>query len=152
MTLRLRLRRARIKSEYWTIRQIDEEHFDPDGWDPRSASALWVVTDTTTDELCAFAAADWHVEHNVQDGQPGPWQSWIDLTRCAILPDYRGQGLQRRLIRARLRWGKKLGARIATTFTIDNPTSARNLVRCGFVEFSPGGERHEGARYWRKDL
>lgn len=75
------------------------------------------------------------------------------LKRCGILPDYRGQGLQKRLIRVREAKAKRLGwSRIVTDCT-NNPASANNLFRAGYKLFTP---KHywfrESTLYWTKNL
>lgn len=63
------------------------------------------------------------------------------LTRCGILPGSRGKGAQRLLIKARVRWCRRKGLRLVTTYTMpDNFPSQRNLEREGFSSRkSPGG-------------
>ncbi len=58
----------------------------------------------------------------------------VYLSRCGVLKDYRGHGLQRRLIRVRLRHAKSIGAKAAITYTaLFNSASSNNLIRCGFM-------------------
>lgn len=67
------------------------------------------------------------------------WQDLgvIFLSRCAVVKAARGSGLQRRLIRVRLRWGKAEGAAGAWTYTtLKNYGSMVNLLKCGF-KFCP---------------
>ena len=72
------------------------------------------------------------------------------LCRSGVLPDYRGKGLQAKLIRARVSWARKQGIKQAVTYTVlDNPASSNNLIRCGFKLYIPewkwGGKE---ALYW----
>jgi GNAT superfamily N-acetyltransferase len=71
------------------------------------------------------------------------------LCRAGVLPQARGRGLQRRLIRTRLAWARKVGAVGCYTYTIANPASANSLISCGFRAFEPkwrwGGN---SACYW----
>ncbi len=57
----------------------------------------------------------------------------VVLTSAAVAKTHRGLGLQRRLIKARVRWAEKIDARAVSTYTyMNNPVSLTNLVRLGF--------------------
>lgn len=79
----------------------------------------------------------------------------VFLSRCAVMADWRGLGLQRRLLRARERWARTVpGAEAIVTYTApDNCPSMNNLIRAGYIT-----DRHTGSYcgpdfvYWRKDL
>jgi GNAT superfamily N-acetyltransferase len=78
----------------------------------------------------------------------------VYLRRCGVLPDYRGRGLQRQLITARVRWARRVGAREVVTDTHpNNVPSAKTLVRAGFEPYEPivrwAGEPWS---YWRLEL
>lgn len=67
------------------------------------------------------------------------------LGPAAVSEKYRGQGLQRRLIRTRVTMARRLGMdRIVTYVVRSNEVSANNLIRCGFSLYLPktlwGGE------------
>lgn len=74
------------------------------------------------------------------------------LGRSGVIPAYRGNGLQRRMIRLRVRWAKRNGYRVVVTDTTDNIPSANNLMACGFKLYMPrivyGNPR---ALYWKLD-
>ncbi|MGI4984416.1 MAG: GNAT family N-acetyltransferase [Janthinobacterium lividum] len=56
-----------------------------------------------------------------------------ELSSCMVAPDWRGRGLQRRLIEARLRWGVRHGARrFRVVVAPHNAASRRNLQMAGF--------------------
>lgn len=75
------------------------------------------------------------------------------LNRSGVLKMHRGAGLQRLLIRARLKRAKDLGADSCTSDTYDNPFSANNLIAEGFRAYRPVTPwRTEGTVYWRKHL
>lgn len=62
-----------------------------------------------------------------------PEKGYVYLSYSMISPFCREKGLQRRLIRHRLRWAKRQGAVYAITYTIlHNYPSIMNLLRCGF--------------------
>jgi len=85
------------------------------------------------------------------------------LHRAAVLPSHRGQGIQRRMIRARLSWARRAGIEEAWTYTSHvNAASANNLIREGFTLWLPGSwggsTRHllpsDGVAwlYWRRTV
>ncbi len=79
----------------------------------------------------------------------------IYLARAGVLPYARGQGLQRRLIQVRLRWGRSIGATSAITYTLaNNLASTNNLIRCGFVRYDPENPwvTTDGVEFWRREL
>lgn len=123
------------------IPEIDRIVFGPTGDDPidpeeLQRSAWWVAGDGL-----AFAGA-----RMLDNGA-------LYLTRAGVIPSARGQGLQLRLIRARLAWGRRRGARVAITYTaVDNIASANNMIRAGFELYEP--EYPWAGRemlYWRRD-
>lgn len=65
----------------------------------------------------------------------------------------RGNGLQKRLIRARLRLAKRLGYTWAVTYTFpDNPASSASLIACGFRPYWPGRPWAGRQCYWRRRI
>jgi GNAT superfamily N-acetyltransferase len=75
------------------------------------------------------------------------------LKRAGVLRAHRGQGLQRRFVRVREAKARKLGMRGLVTDTSDNPSSANNLIACGYRIFRPAkpwGFDH--TIYWNKDI
>ena len=59
--------------------------------------------------------------------------------RCGVLPMARGNGVQRRLIKARLSWCRRSGIKVVQTYTSGpgnkcgvNYPSVANLKACGF--------------------
>lgn len=73
------------------------------------------------------------------------------LSRAGVLPEHRGNGLQRRLIDVRLRQAQRHGWQWVVTDTIENPVSSNNLIDCGFRMYEPKIVwGFKGALYWRK--
>lgn len=57
-----------------------------------------------------------------------------ELTFCVISTSARGRGLQKRLIRARVAWARKIGAVSLETYaSLDNRASLISLLKCGFT-------------------
>jgi len=83
-----------------------------------------------------------------------PW--WSDcgyLIRCGVVPDMRGQGLQKKFIRVRIRQAKALKMNWVITSTYDNPASANSLISCGFKMFNPTKPwMTKHTSYWRLKL
>lgn len=82
------------------------------------------------------------------------WQRTMYLCRAGVIPGYRGRGIQKRLIRARLAKARALGNTHAITdCTTENPASARSLIAAGFRPYwpqVPWGLPH--SIYWIKKL
>jgi GNAT superfamily N-acetyltransferase len=75
------------------------------------------------------------------------------LKRAGVRRMARGAGLQRRFIRVREARARRLGMRAIVTDTSDNPSSANNLIKCGYRIYrpeNPWGFNH--TIYWTKDL
>lgn len=81
------------------------------------------------------------------------WGDTGYLSRAGVLPAYRGQGLQKKLIKVRERKAKQLGWQWLVTDTTDNPPSANNLIDCGFKTFIPSRPwGFDSTIYWKKKL
>ena len=82
--------------------------------------------------------------------------SWTDcgyLCRAGVVPNARGQGLQKKLINVRIRQAKAFGWKWLVTDTRFNPASANSLIACGFKMFEP--TKPWGCKdtlYWRRKL
>ncbi|MGY3589338.1 GNAT family N-acetyltransferase [Bradyrhizobium sp. USDA 4350] len=75
------------------------------------------------------------------------------LKRAGVRLSHRGQGLQRRFVRVREALARRIGMRAIITDTSDNPSSANNLISCGYRIYrpeEPWGFNH--TIYWFKDL
>jgi len=101
----------------------------------------WIASQDGVD--CAFAGL-----------VSSPW--WSDcgyLIRCGVVPDMRGQGLQKKFIRVRVRQAKALKMNWVITSTYDNPASANSLISCGFKMFNPTKPwMAKHTSYWRLKL
>lgn len=73
------------------------------------------------------------------------------MSRAGVVPSARGHGLQKRLIRVRLRAARSAGAAmVITDCTAANVASANSLIACGLRPYTPA---HKWALpdsiYWR---
>jgi GNAT superfamily N-acetyltransferase len=81
------------------------------------------------------------------------WSDCGYLCRAGVIPAARGQGLQKKLIKVRIRQAKALGWNWLITDTYDNPASANSLISCGFKMFEPTVPwGAKGTLYWRRKL
>lgn len=79
----------------------------------------------------------------VLDGSPGagfagarltPDGTTCRMTAAWVAPEHRGHGIQLRMLRIRLRFGRSRGCEKAYTYTwIENTASQRSIVRAGFL-------------------
>ena len=86
------------------------------------------------DEITVWAALD---EHGQVLGMAGahfePESRHAELTCCVVDQTARGKGIQKRLIKARITWARKLGAATLSTYaSIGNLPSLISLMKCGF--------------------
>jgi GNAT superfamily N-acetyltransferase len=75
------------------------------------------------------------------------------LRRAGVRLSHRGKGLQRRFVRVREALARKLGFRSIVSDTTDNPSSANNLIYCGYRIYRPEEPwGFNNSIYWYKDL
>lgn len=75
------------------------------------------------------------------------------LSRAGVLPVARGQGIQRKLIRARVQHARRAGASCVVTDTTDNPPSSNSLISEGFRMYSPAyAWANPSSCYWIKNF
>lgn len=128
------IRRCYAKDLIW---ELDRECFPGDSPYWNDSALWWVVYDP----------------HPVAFAGLLPMDDFGFLCRAGVLPSHRGQGLQRELIKRRLKEARRLGLKMVITYTMFNPASANSLIACGFRMYTPewtwGGDT---AQYWRKYL
>lgn len=79
--------------------------------------------------------------------EPGTWF----LRLAAVLDEYRGHGLQKKMIRHRVKFAKRhVAKRIITYASYDNLPSANSLIRCGFKLYKPRWNWGTGYAYYFK--
>lgn len=118
------VRRAQDDLEAYPLHLLTFPH---DDWeDEDRGNVYWIAHDESGTPV-AFASA------RPLKGEPG-----VFLSRCGVLPCAQGQGLQRRLIKARAQWARREGHDYALTYTVHgNHASLMNLLRCGFRLYHP---------------
>lgn len=109
--------------------------------------------------------------HDEWDERGTHWVAWVDgysAGFCSARPLYgesgcffcwagvlkwaRGHGLQRRLIRARLKWAKRHYSYALTYVSPDNYASLANLIKCGFQIYDPDWRWAGSVIYLQHDL
>ncbi len=84
-----------------------------------------------------------------------PGESSAYLSRCGVLRSHRGQGLQKRLLKARERAARAEGLKgYLITYTVpENAPSMNSLISCGFKVYSPDNAwAGRDVVYFRKKL
>lgn len=126
--------------DFSLIRSLDRQCF-PEDSPPRGDGWWWVVW--AEDLPVAYAGL-------VRSRQ---YPDVGYLCRAGVAESHRGRGLQRRLIRVRLKKAKQLGMVAVVTDTRQNPASANNLIHCGFRIYQPSNPwSFKDAIYWAKWL
>lgn len=76
------------------------------------------------------------------------------LCRAGVVPESRGKGLQKRMIRKRVQWARAEGMTEVVTYTAPwNVASARSLQACGFKIYAPHVRwAGDWMVYWSKGL
>jgi GNAT superfamily N-acetyltransferase len=75
------------------------------------------------------------------------------LSRAGVLPAWRGQGLQRRLIALRERLARRQGFVWMISDTTDNVPSSNNLIKAGYKLIEPSAPwANSESLYWSKKL
>ncbi len=120
-----------------TVLELDKQCLEGVAW-YQPADAFWLA---------------YHKNKPIAYAAMAPSQQWANvgyLCRAGVLPEYRGLGIQKRLIRVRVAYARKLGYLAVVTDTTDNPASANSLISCGFKlyqPFFPWAFKH--TCYWR---
>jgi len=126
------------------------------------AAEVFKPEDFVGDRIPRYIDGYWWIVY--ASGEPAafaglrPSSRWADtgyLCMAGVLPEFRGHGLQKRLIRLRLAQSRANGWHTAITETLhDNPASQRSLIECGFRPYLPtvkwGDTDH--LVYWRRSL
>lgn len=114
-----------------------------------------------SDRLCDTNEGYWwivYTENNKAVGFAGMKQSHqftdcVFFHRSGVADEHNGNGLQKRLIKARIRKARHMGFNWAVSDTSRNPASSNSLINCGFKMYEPSkpwGWNH--TNYWRLRL
>jgi GNAT superfamily N-acetyltransferase len=108
---------------------------------PFEAAVFWLVWNQCYDPVgyCALTIIDPEI---------------VFLSLCGLLPEARGNGLQKRMITVREKWARRNGYRVMITYVLkSNPHSYENLIKRGFMLYIPEYEYIDGpVFYFKKDL
>lgn len=123
--MRYKIRKTEDADE---AREMHQLSFPRDDW-VGDDHEYWFATDEK-ERVVGFASA---IHHSDCGG--------VYLSRCGVLPEGLGQGLQMRFIRSRILWARRSGAKFVYTYTtIKNYSSLCNLLKCGFRFVRPPGD------------
>ena len=103
----------------------------------------WWIVYTDENEAVGFAAMK----------QSAQFTDCVFFHRSGVCEEHTGNGLQKRLIKARMRKAKHMGFNWAVSDTTLNPASSNSLIACNFRIYQPSkpwGWKH--TNYWRLKL
>ena len=125
------------------ILELDRRCFPTDGAvETDDDSYWWVVWDS--EKPVAFGGMR-PCQHKANEGMAA-------FTRCGVARDYRGQGIQKRLIKARVAHARRLGLKQVVTYVKNwNLASANSLIGCGFKLYR-GTWGGKGSLHFYRDL
>lgn len=107
------------------VRRLAQQVFDPSDIPAKLDGSHWFVAWEKGVPLAFGGIAFW------SNGK-------AFLSLAGVLPEHRGRGLQKRLIKARIAYARKWGVRQVVTYTVvNNPESMRSLIRCGMLPYTP---------------
>ena len=146
-----RLRRVIYHTtDYETVAALDQLIF-PDSYRerPEDGNEFWLAHDTVDEDFVGFASL-----RALREGSEDPrWEETVFLSRVGVLRSARGHRLQRRFIRARLRWARKHEYKRAITYAAwGNVASIRALVQERFIPFMPAVLWAGDVMYLERDL
>jgi GNAT superfamily N-acetyltransferase len=79
--------------------------------------------------------------------------NWGYVARVGVLPEFRGKGIQKHLMRVAERKARAVGLTRLISTTLNNPPSANSFIACGYKTYTPEGPwGYTGTIYWFKDL
>ena len=133
----LRIFRAKTKRQLQQVNQIQQAFLDDMPALGLEGRNWWLAL--VDDQVAGYAGSK----------QVG-FDTWFN--RCGVLKPYRGNGIQKRLIRYRIMQAKRAGSRQIWTYTVNgNHPSASSLITAGFRTADPD-YAYFGTRdilYWR---
>jgi GNAT superfamily N-acetyltransferase len=139
---RVRIYRTTNAAEIAQILERDVPIFGADTVEPEATTVWWAMR--VEGVLAGYAGL---LELPSNEGRT------VFLNRSAVFKEWRGQGLQKRLIRVRLRYARERGYTHAITYTMrGNPASSNNLIGCGFRLYDPQWAYAGSVLYWQRAL
>lgn len=114
-----------------------------------------------SDKPCPVDHGHWWIAYTETDipvGFAGLVRSsrWWDtgyLCRAGVVPNYTGNGIQKKLIRVRVLKAKKLNWNWLITDTTANPASSNSLISEGFKLYEPSMPwAYKYSLYWRLNI
>lgn len=125
------------------LQELDRKVMGPAG--PLSDYHMWWAGRTSNGQLVAYCGLRIYWLEDEKRGF---------LSRAGVAESHRGQGLQRRMIQLRERKARaEQVSRLVTYTAADNLASANNLIRCGYLLYTPSCEWGvKGALYFYKLL
>jgi GNAT superfamily N-acetyltransferase len=112
----------------------DEPYFPDNGW-------WWLGLDGK--QVAAFCLLT----------KSSNWVDTVYLARSGVLPAWRGNGLQKRMITLREKFARQQGYRWMISDTTDNLPSANSLISKGYKLYSPARPwGYDATLYWRKRI
>ncbi|MGX9389635.1 GNAT family N-acetyltransferase [Nitrobacteraceae bacterium UC4449_H16] len=120
-----------------TLQELHELSFKDTAAQPDYSNGYWWIAYSGSEPV-AFAG--------ITQSTMGPLHGY--MKRAGVLPEHRGYGLQRRLIRVRLAKAKRLGWKTVITDTTNNVSSANSLIKAGFKLFTPKPWAWSTSLYW----
>jgi ribosomal protein S18 acetylase RimI-like enzyme len=124
------------------MRELDKECFPKDAPCDAAVGKWWLLLDGR--KVAGYASL-----------RNAPHQPGIAyLNRAGVVKEYRGRGLQKRLIRVRLAYAKRHGYKEAISDSASyNVASSNSLIACGFKLYRPRTLwSFRSALYWFKTL
>lgn len=123
MTPRITIRRATSKHDLAAVRRIQRKLFEKTEIPPLANRYWWLA---------------WHHDTPVAFAGLRFGEGYGFLALSGVLPKYRGHGIQKRLIDARLRLARRFKEKCVVTYTIHgNCPSANSLIARGFRLYVP---------------
>jgi RimJ/RimL family protein N-acetyltransferase len=125
------------------VLEMDRRCFPTDGAvEPDDDCYWWIVWDGG--KPVAFAG--------MRPCQIASNEGLASFTRCGVIKEYRGRGIQKLLIKARVRKAKRLGLKQVVTYVKKwNLASANSLIGCGFKLYG-GTWGGKGSLHFFRDL
>jgi len=143
------IRQAKIPHDTTTLDKIEMRAFEySKAWlyDKAYEGTAWWLA-----EYDGRAVGMAGIRYPIAEAEGAAW-----LCRAAVIKTHRGNGIQKRLLRAREAYARKQGATEIWTYTsTDNSASSNSLISAGFRLWVPTrweipGDKWSAWVYWRK--